>query len=95
MDGGTTFHFVTEGCERALERAAQSARGKDVLVAGGANCARQYLRAGLVDEMTLHVAPVLLGVGERLFEGLDDLYGLELAKTIPGTRVAHLVFERR
>jgi len=95
MDGGTTFHFVTEGYERALELAAQSAGGKDVLIGGGANVARQYLRAGVVDEMTLHVVPVLLGVGEALFSGLDDLYGLKLARTVTADDVTHLVFERR
>ena len=68
MQGGTTFHFVTEGIEAALERARQAAGGQDVLLAGGAATARQYLRAGLLDAMEIHVAPVLLGGGERLFE---------------------------
>ena len=75
MQGGTTFHFVTDGMEAALERATEAARGKDVLIGGGASTVRQYLRAGLIDEMHYAVAPILLGGGERLFG--DDLAGLE------------------
>jgi dihydrofolate reductase len=71
MAGGTTFYFVTDGIEAALERAVEAAAGKDVSLAGGADVAQQYLRAGLVDELELHVAPVLLGGGARLFENLD------------------------
>lgn len=71
MDGGTTFHFVTDGVESALEQARAAADGKDVLIAGGADAGRQYLRAGLVDEMLIHVAPIFLCDGERLFERLD------------------------
>jgi len=93
--GATTFHFVTDGYERALELAAAAAHGKDVLLGGGANAARQYLRAGLIDEMTLDVVPTVLGAGERLFEGLDDLYGLALARTVAMPSVVHMVFERR
>src|SRR6188472_2011892 len=72
MEGGTTFHFVTDGIESALEQARAAAGGLDVTIGGGASTVRQYLRAGLVDEMQLHVSPVLLGAGERLF---DDLGG--------------------
>lgn len=68
MKGGTTFNFVTDGVESALERARAAAGEKDVLVSGGANVCNQYLAAGLVDEVHLHVAPVLLGGGARLFE---------------------------
>ena len=71
MEGGTRFHFVTDGFEAALERAGAAAGEKDVSIGGGAATVRQYLRAGLVDEMAIPVAPVLLGDGERLFEGLD------------------------
>ena len=71
MRGGTTFHFVTDGAEAALERALDAAGGKDVSVGGGAETAQQYLRAGLVDEMEIHVVPSLLGGGSRLFENLD------------------------
>src|SRR5262249_21818252 len=70
MAGGTTFHFVTDGTEAALERARAAAGGLDVSIGGGAETARQYLRAGLVDEMEIHVAPVILGSGVRLFEDM-------------------------
>jgi dihydrofolate reductase len=96
LQGGTTFTFVTTGIEAALEQARRAARGKDVSLAGGASVARQYLAAGLVDEMDLNLAPVLLGSGERLFEGLgDDLHGLELVKTVAAPKVTHLRFARR
>lgn len=71
MEGGTTFHFVTGGIHEALERARDAARGKDVRIGGGADTIRQYLRAGLVDELHVAIAPILLGGGERLFEGVD------------------------
>ncbi len=91
LDGGTTFHFVTEGIEAALERARQAAGGKDVALAGGAKAAQQYLVAGLVDEMDLHLVPTLLGGGERLFDGVGDtLHGLELVRTVAAPRVTHL-----
>jgi len=95
MKGRTTFTFVTEGIERALEKAREGARGKDVSLAGGANVAQQYLRAGLVDEMEIHLVPVLLGAGERLFEDTGtDFNGLELVRTVPTNRVTHLKFAR-
>jgi dihydrofolate reductase len=95
MDGGTTFTFVTDGIESALEQARRPAGGKDVALAGGANVSRQYLAAGLVDEMSLHLVPTLLGAGERLFEGLGDLRGLELVRTVATPQVVHLKFARR
>src|SRR5215218_7967057 len=70
MEGGTTFHFVTDGVESALTQAREAAAGKDVRLGGGAEAAQQYLRAGLVDELQLNVVPVLLGAGERLFENV-------------------------
>ncbi|MPZ62098.1 MAG: dihydrofolate reductase [Propionibacteriales bacterium] len=73
MDGGTTFHFVTDGIESALERAREAADGKDVLLGGGANVIQQYLAAGLVDEFELNVVPVVLGGGERLLENVGTL----------------------
>jgi dihydrofolate reductase len=71
MNGGTTFHFVTNGIHTALERAAEAAAGQDVRLGGGVATIRQYLRAGLIDEMHLAIAPILLGTGEHLFEGID------------------------
>ncbi|MDG4786129.1 dihydrofolate reductase family protein [Micromonospora sp. WMMD1102] len=75
MKGGTTFTFVTDGIEAALDRARAAAGDRDVAIAGGAATVNQYLRAGLVDELRTHVAPVVLGAGERLF---TDVPGLEL-----------------
>ena len=72
LQGGTTFHFVTDGIESALEQARDAAGGKDVSLAGGANVAQQYLAAGLIDEMEIAIVPVLLGGGTRLFENLGD-----------------------
>lgn len=90
-DGGTTFTFVTDGVESAVAQAKESAGGKDVLVAGGANIAQQCLRAGLLDELQLHVAPLLLGGGVRLF---DDLGGeqveVELIEVVDAPGVTHL-----
>ena len=71
MEGGTTFHFVTEGIDVALALAREAAGGKDVRVGGGVSVIQQYLRRRLIDEMHLAIAPVLLGAGERLFEGVD------------------------
>jgi dihydrofolate reductase len=95
MEGGTTFTFVSDGIASALELARGAARGKDVAVAGGADIARQYLAAGLIDEMQLHLVPVLLGAGERLFEGVKDLRSLELVRTVAAPNVTHLKFARR
>ena len=78
MAGGTTFHFVTDGIEAALERARAAANGKDVRIGGGASVVRQYLQAGLLDELHLVISPILLGSGENLFAGLD-LQGLGYA----------------
>ena len=94
LEGGTSFTFVTDGIESALDQARRAARGKDVALAGGARAAQQYLSAGLVDEMSLHVAPTLLGGGERLFDGVHDLHGLVLARTVAAPNVVHLKFAR-
>ena len=86
--GATTFHFVTDGIQSALEQGRAAAGEKDVLVAGGAQTGQQYLNAGLLDEMQVHVAPVLLGDGARLF---DDVSGnIELVRTIASPAVTHL-----
>jgi dihydrofolate reductase len=88
--GGTTFTFVTEGVERAVEQAREAAGGKDVLVAGGAAVAQQALAAGLLDELELHVAPVLLGGGTPLFEGVDSSIRLERVRVVDSPNVTHL-----
>ena len=89
--GGTTFTFVTDGIESALEQARAAAGDKDVLVAGGADVVQQYLKAGLLDELQIHVAPVLLGDGVRLFEGLGpERPKLELTGVIESPVAAHL-----
>jgi dihydrofolate reductase len=89
MEGGTTFHFVTDGIESALRQARDAAGGKDVTLAGGADAARQYLAAGLVDEMELSVVPVVLGAGERLLDGLDGLR-LDQTRAVEAPGVTHL-----
>jgi dihydrofolate reductase len=86
MAGGTTFHFVTDGIEEALRRATDAAGDRHVSVCGGASTINQYLAAGHIDELRLHVVPVVLGRGEALFRGLD---GLEL--TVVSSRAASLV----
>jgi dihydrofolate reductase len=95
MQGGTSFTFVTDGIESALEQARRAAGAKDVALAGGARAAQQYLTAGLVDEMQLHVVPMLLGGGERLFDNVDDLHGLVPVETVTATNVVHLKFARK
>ena len=93
-DGGTTFTFVTDGIESALRQAREAAGDRDVAIAGGADVAQQYLRAGMLDEMRIHVAPVLLGAGTRLFE--DDMASalprIERAKIVESPRAAHLTY---
>ena len=96
LEGGTSFTFVTNGIEAALEQARRAARDKDVSLAGGAKAAQQYIAAGLVDEMEINLAPTLLGSGERLFDGVDDdLHGLELVRTVAARNVVHLKFAKR
>jgi dihydrofolate reductase len=95
LEGGTTFTFVTGGIEEALELAREAAAGKDISLAGGAQAAQQYLAAGLVDEALIHLTPVLLGDGERLFDGVgSDLHGLALERAVPAPGVVHLFFTR-
>ena len=89
--GGTTYTFVTDGIEAALEQARAAAGDKDVAIAGGPNVMQQYLRAGLLDELELHVVPLLMGDGVRLFDGLGpDLPKLERTRVLEGDAVAHL-----
>src|SRR5262249_42069673 len=96
LEGGTTFTFVSDRIETALELAIRAAGGKDVSLAGGARAAQQYLAAGLVDEMDINVVPTLLGGGARLFDGVgDNLHGLELVRTVAARKVTHLKFVKR
>jgi len=94
--GGTTFHFVTDGVETALEAARQAAGDRDVRVAGGGVTIVEYVNAGLVDEFTIALAPVLFGSGIRLFEGVDaDRVALEPVRAEPTGRVTHLTYAAR
>ena len=91
--GGTTFHFVTDGIESALELARAAAGGQDVSLGGGANVVQQYLAAGLLDELTISVAPILLGGGARLFENLGDpVPELDQVEAIDAPGVTHIRF---
>ena len=95
MDGGTTFHFVTEGIDAALDRARAAAAGKDVRVGGGAATIRQYLEAKLIDSMHLAIAPVLLGSGEPLFAGLDlPALGYRIVEQVASEKAMHVVLAR-
>ena len=94
MQGDTTFTFVTDGIESALEQARSVAGGKDVLVAGGASAVQQYLNAGLLDELQIHVPPVLLGSGTRLLEGVDTgAIELRPTRVLSSSYVTHLKYE--
>ena len=93
MQGGTTFTFVTDGVESAVAQARAAAGDRDVTIGGGASVAQQALAAGLLDELQVHVAPVLLGGGVRLFEELDaGQVALEQARVVEGQNVAHLTY---
>jgi dihydrofolate reductase len=95
MSGGTTFHFVTDGIEAALERARAAAGGKDIRVGGGVATIKEYLRARLIDELHLVMAPVLLGRGEAFFEGIDwRALGYRVVATAAGERATHLTIAR-
>ena len=95
MEGGTVFHFVTDGIEAALASAKAAAGGKDVRLGGGVATVRQYLAAGLVDEMHIVISPVLLGAGENLFAGLDlAKLGFRVAEHVPSAAATHLVLAR-
>jgi dihydrofolate reductase len=95
MKGGTIFHFVTGGIREALDRAREAARGQDVRIGGGASTIRQYLQAGLVDEMHLVVSPVLLGSGENLLSGIDlPALGFKPTERVTSETVLHTVLTR-
>ena len=94
MEGGTTFHFVTDGIEAALEQAFTAADGKDVRLGGGASTVQQYVRARLIDELHVAIVPILLGGGERLFDNLGDAReGYECTELVAGA-AAHMVLSR-
>jgi dihydrofolate reductase len=96
MEGGTTFHFVTGGIHEALERARDAANGMDVRIGGGPNTIQQYLGAGLIDELHVAISPVLLGRGERLFEGIDArALGYECVQFVASEKATHVVLQRR
>ena len=95
MEGGTVFHFVTQGIDAALDQARAAAQGKDVRIGGGAATIRQYLQAGLVDEMHLAISPILLGGGEPLFEGIDlPSLGYRVKERVSTASAMHLVIGR-
>ena len=95
MEGGTTFHFITGGIHEALEKAKAAAQGKDVRIGGGASVIRQYLQAGLIDELHVAVTPVLLGKGEALWAGMDlAALGYRCAEAKLSDRVIHLLIAR-
>ena len=89
MEGGTTFHFVSGGIEEALEQARAAAGDRRVDIGGGANTVQQYLRAGLIDDLYLHIAPLLLGAGERLLDDVGDLQ-LEPVEVVASPAVTHI-----
>jgi dihydrofolate reductase len=96
MKGGTTFHFVTDGIHSALKQAKDAAGEKDVRLGGGVSTIRQYLSAGLIDELQMSIVPVLLGAGENLLGGLNlPALGYECVERIPGPRATHVTLRRR
>jgi dihydrofolate reductase len=95
MKGGTDFHFVTDGIESALAQAKAAAGGRDVRIGGGVSTVRQFLQAGLIDEMHVAVGPVFMGAGENLWQGLDmRALGYEIAEVIPGERATHVMVRK-
>jgi dihydrofolate reductase len=96
MEGGTTFHFTDEPVDVVLERALKAANGKDVIIAGGASTIQQYLRAGLIDELHILVAPILAGAGERLFDNVAEALGnYKVTKMVSSPKATHLEIVHR
>ena len=92
--GTTTFYFINDGIQSALEKARQSARGKDIRIQGGANTIQQFLNAGLIDEFLLHITPAFLGSGIRLFDGIDrNKYDFQIAEVIPSDLTTHIRYK--
>jgi dihydrofolate reductase len=95
MEGGTTFHFVTDGIEAALDQARAAADGKDVKIGGGVSTVRQYLKAGLIDELHFAISPVVLGQGEAMFAGLDlHALGFKVTEHAATELATHVVLAR-
>ncbi len=96
MEGGTTFHFTDEPVEVVLERAMEAAGGQDVVIGGGASTVQQYLRAGLIDELNIAIAPVLAGAGERLFDNVADaLRNYQVTEMVSSPAATHFRLNRR
>ena len=96
MDGGTTFHFITDGIHAALQRAGDAANGQDIRLGGGVAVVRQYLRAGLIDEMHLAIAPILMGSGEHLLAGIDaPKLGYQCTEHVATPSASHVILTRR
>ncbi len=96
MDGGTSFHFVTDGIHAALQRASEAAEGKDVLLGGGVSTIQQYLKEKLIDEMHLAISPILLGSGEHLLIGIDaPQLGYRCTEHVPSANVTHVVLTKK
>ena len=96
MEGGTTFYFVTGGIDEALDRAREAAAGQDVRIGGGPNTIQQYLRQGLIDELHIAIVPVLLGRGERLFEGVDmRASGYDCISHVASENATHVVLRHQ
>jgi len=96
MAGGTEFHFVTGGILAALDAAREAAGGLDIRVGGGVSTVRQFLQAGLIDELHLAIRPVLLGAGENLWQGINmSELGYECTKSVPGERANHIFIRKR
>jgi dihydrofolate reductase len=96
MEGGTTFYFVTDGIEDALDLAKKNSGGKDIRIGGGVDTVRQYLKAKLIDEMHIAISPTFLGSGENLFHGINLInLGYECAQFTPSEKAAHLIFRKK
>ena len=92
--GTTIFYFINDGIESAFEKAKQAAKGKDIRIQGGANTIQQFLNAGLVDECCIHISPIILGSGIRLFDNIDkDIYKVEINEVIPSALTTHLKYK--
>jgi dihydrofolate reductase len=94
QEGTTTFHFINDGIESALEKARQSAKGKDIRIQGGANTIQQFLNAGFIDEFFVHIAPVFIGSGIRLFDGINtNKYELQIEELMPSELTTHIRYK--